>query len=897
MIKEKLLSRSVRLIFSGGVAFGLGLAAMPAVAQEADVQRVEITGSSIKRLASESSLPVTVMKAEDFAKQGLTTAEQVLTTLSSNQTTQGSSQSVGLSTGGQAQADLRGVGSNKTLVLLNGRRLANHPYDGATVDLNIIPIAALERVEVLRDGASAIYGTDAIGGVINFITKRSVKGVEVTGEIISPQQTGGSEGRINLLAGVGDLSKDGYNFFAVVDAHKQKAVRAVDRDFSASGVIPSRGLNKTSGNTPSANFFDETSGVSGNMTFANGCDPANHSFPRASSGTCRFDYSALVDDIPETQQWSVLGKGTFKLNEDNSATFEYVHSDSQNINAVAPPPFYNGSGSIPGLALPVTSPYYPGNGITPAFPGVDKTTGPLDLSWRTLEGGKRTEKDTSKTDRFLVGAEGLIAGWDYKTGFMYARGEASSVLTHGYLKDAGVLAGIQNGTLNPFAPQNAAGLAYINSIQLLGQTIGGKTTSTGVDFKASREFGSLEGGAMGIAIGGEYRKEKAEYDVNFPIATQASSTGLQNALNDSGERKIAAVFTEFDAPITKKLDLQLAARVDNYSDVGSTFNPKIGLRYQPAAEVLFRGSANTGFRAPSLYEKNQPNTVSNTANTYDDPKLCPGGVAGQGGTGTALPGYNPSLVCNAQQNIQSGGNQALTPEKARNYSVGIVLEPSLALTMSVDYWYINIRDSIGTLPESVIFGDPVKYASLYVRSPDGTLAYVKATNFNLGETTTSGVDLSLTYRAPKTEAGKIVVTMDGTYVSRYAYQNEKGGEFVQNVGTYADNGPVFRWKHNLAVQWSRGPWSAVVTEKYQSGYHDQNFVAAKYQQDVSPYSIIGVSGTYSGFKNMTITAGIKNLMNTNPQFSNQGTTFQQGYDPRFSDPIGRAYFVRATYKF
>ena len=188
MIKEKILSRSVRIIFSSGIALSLGMFAHPAFSQEA-VQRVEVTGSSIKRLAAESSLPVTVIRADDFVKQGLTTAEQVVSSLASNQSSQGGSQSVGASTGGVSLADLRGIGSNKTLILLNGRRIANHPYDGAAVDLNIIPISALQQVEVLRDGASAIYGTDAIGGVINFITKRSVNGVELTAETTVPQKS------------------------------------------------------------------------------------------------------------------------------------------------------------------------------------------------------------------------------------------------------------------------------------------------------------------------------------------------------------------------------------------------------------------------------------------------------------------------------------------------------------------------------------------------------------------------------------------------------------------------------------------------------------------------------------------------------------------------------------
>jgi iron complex outermembrane receptor protein len=148
-----------------------------------------------------------------------------------------------------------------------------------------------------------------------------------------------------------------------------------------------------------------------------------------------------------------------------------------------------------------------------------------------------------------------------------------------------------------------------------------------------------------------------------------------------------------------------------------------------------------------------------------------------------------------------------------------------------------------------------------------------------------------------TSIGRFTATLNGTYINEYEYQNEKNGPFVQNVGTYADNGPVFRWKHNLGVQWSEGAWGATLVNTYMSGYHDQNNVAPKYFNNVPTYSIWGVSGSYSGFKNLTLIAGVKNLLNTDPPFSNQGNTFQQGYDPRFTDALGRTLYVSANYKF
>ena len=197
-----------------------------------------------------------------------------------------------------------------------------------------------------------------------------------------------------------------------------------------------------------------------------------------------------------------------------------------------------------------------------------------------------------------------------------------------------------------------------------------------------------------------------------------------------------------------------------------------------------------------------------------------------------------------------------------------------------------------------IFGDYAKYSSLYHDSADGkTLLYVLGTQANLGEVHTRGVDISLTWRLPKSSAGTFVATLDGTYVDLYEYQNEKNGPFTQNAGVYADASPVMRWRHNAAVQWTDGPWSVTVSQKFQSGYTDQNAVAAAYVQDVGSYSTWSVSGTYTGVKNLSLTAGIKNLFDKDPPFTNQGTTFQQGYDPRYTDPVGRAVYVRGTYKF
>jgi iron complex outermembrane receptor protein len=215
------------------LAFGSSMLAVApgAFAQDSTVQRVEITGSSIKRIDAETSEPVTVIKADDLKKQGVTTVEQIMQSVSSMQVQQTSAQSVGASTGGASFADLRGLGANKTLVLLNGRRIANSAFDSSAPDLNTIPFAAIERVEILRDGASALYGTDAISGVINFITRKDYKGGTITLGLDAPQHPGGSAHSANLGLGVGDYDKDGFNFFGFVDFNKQAAVTSDQRPY------------------------------------------------------------------------------------------------------------------------------------------------------------------------------------------------------------------------------------------------------------------------------------------------------------------------------------------------------------------------------------------------------------------------------------------------------------------------------------------------------------------------------------------------------------------------------------------------------------------------------------------------------------------------------------------
>ena len=880
MMKQTVLSASLKTLFAAGFA------AAPALAQQVQDQpmpRVEITGSSIKRIQAETATPLSIIKAEDFVKQGLTTAQEALSRIASNQTSMGSGNAVGgntsgLPTGGQASADLRGLGGDKTLVLLNGRRIANHPYDTASVDLNMIPIAALDRVEVLRDGASAIYGTDAIGGVINFITKRSVTSTTITAEAVRPRKDGADEERVNLSTGFGDLDADGFNVFGVIDWHKQEVLTSQQRGFSRTGIVASRGLSVTSGTTFPGNYFDPVSEVAGNPGAATGCLPPNSV---AQGAICRQDYTQLIDNLPGQEQKALYAKASMKVMGEHIASFEYLHSENDVTSRTAPPP-------QTGLTLPITSRYYPGNaGGVPAMPGLSGA--PLSVNWRPIEAGQREIDSEGKADRAVLALEGLAAGWDYKTGLAYSVSKSSEDFVGGYVQDTSFAAGVANGVLNPFGLQDAAGLAYLESTALRGQVQSAKVKNTAFDIKASRELMAMAGGQLALAAGLELRREEADFNVNQAIASQASSSGLSGSLPKSGSRNIQALFGEVSVPFVKDLDVQFAVRYDRYNDVGNTTNPKLAVRYQPMRQLLLRGSASTGFRAPTLFEKNAPPSRNDTNDSYDDPILCPNGVP--------QPGANPLRDCDLQQFKLQGGNPNLSPEKSRTYSAGLVIEPMREVTIAADYWRIRLKDKIAALPEQTIFGNFERYRSLFLRNPDGSPFAIENFLNNLGEVETDGVDVSVNARAMRGPMGSFTLGMEGTWVHSYEYQNERNGEFIQNVGRYADMGAVFRWQHTLTLGWASGNWSALLANTFKSSYDDQNFVDPEFFNKVESYSLWNISGSYTGYRGLTLTVGVKNLLDEDPPFSNQGTLFQKGYDPRSTDPVGRALFMRASYTF
>jgi iron complex outermembrane receptor protein len=406
---------------------------------------------------------------------------------------------------------------------------------------------------------------------------------------------------------------------------------------------------------------------------------------------------------------------------------------------------------------------------------------------------------------------------------------------------------------------------------------------------------------VAIAAGAEYRKEDFRSAANPPVATllQASTGVDPNSLSE-GTRNVTAAYGELNIPITKQLDVTAAVRYDKYSDFGNTTNPKIGIRFQPSKELLLRASYSTGFRAPSLYELNATQSYTNTG-TVDDPVNCGRDAAGKK---VGINGKATALVCNVQFQRLTGGNLGLQPEKSKNFTMGFVFEPMPSLSVGVDLWWIRLKDSIGALSSTTVLGDAATFAQYIKRNGTGNLStdgfacpgtdcgYLDLRQQNLGGTNTNGADLSVQFRQGLGSMGRLTLGLNTTYVNKFEYQDFLGGPWNQNVAVYSGLNPIFRWQHSATATWVFGDFTVGAVGHYKSGYVDQD--PSNY---VTRYVTLDAYATWKPRKNMSLTFGVNNLTDRDPPYSNQGEVFQANYDPRFTDPTGRKFYLRGSYQF
>ena len=887
-----------------GIVFG----STTAVTQAQPTERIEITGSLIKRLSLEGSTPVLSISNSELTASGVTNAEQAVRFITQQQGGTVTSASVSGTNGAAAYASLRNLGEQRTLVLLNGKRIVSNPFSSVAVDLNTLPMSSIVKVEVLPDGASAIYGTDAIAGVINFITHETYNKSSADVQSQVTQHGGGNTYSGGFSFGTGELTK-GFNVFGSFNFRESRPMVGTARDFSATSYMPERGFNGLSPTTFPANFTQTGTVPQGaNPSLSQGCQPPTSIRAPEANGSvirCFADTQAFTNTIPEQTQHSLFLRGSYLLAGEHKASAEYFRSANIVTTQIAPSP-------EAGLTVLPTSPFYPTDSR------LDRSR-PVSVSWRTVQLGARQGEQENVTQRLIGSLDGVLSGWDYQASVLWSRAEVTNSFLNGYP----MTQTLRNGTqgiagapfLNPFGNQTPEGLQYLIQNQVLGQVQQGIGELKSVFASATRPVARLEGGDLSVAFAAESRAEEMVYRTDVPKVSQAASSGLagSGALRE-GTRDVSAFVAEAVAPIARGLELAAAIRMDSYSDFGSSTNPKLTARFQPNEFILFRGSANRGFAAPTLTQLYSPQATTFTATRYNDPVLCPNG--GVSGTGIS------SRDCGIQFQRLTGGNTSLTPEESRAWTVGFAMQPKKDINLSVDYWNYYVSNSIGSLSETAVFGDSTKYADLFVRCsqasaarrdaigacniPGGDpLAYIINTNLNLGDTKTTGFDLQATWVPMPTSLGAFFFSTRATYISSFEFQLEKGGAWFNPLGNYNAQygGPVIRHQQITNIRWKKENITATLTHRWLSGYRDQNIQAAPFnvapfnQNRVEAYSIFNLSAAYSGFKSFTLQAGILNLFDTDPPFTNQVSRFQaRGYDDRFHNPLGRTFLMSVRYE-
>ena len=907
--------------------------------------RVEVTGSSIKRVQSEGALPLQIINREEIERAGITSAEQLVATLSVNGngqdnmvSNQGGDFLNSLFYGGRAANNgsagisMRGLGPQNTLVLLNGRRVASHGLNGKSVDLNTIPMSAIERVEILRDGASAIYGTDAIGGVINFILRRDFSGVEGSAFIDKTQHGGGDIRSARFLWGNGSLERDGFNLMASFSADSQDRLLGAQRDFH-NGYQPSRGLAMDTTGTPFATIGaaagtalgasyklpgDTTSYNRANLlAFQGKCQTLPNTYPYRGDITgflnnnkaCAYDYGKDWSLQQPVDRLNLVTRGMFKLSDNQVASFELTAS---NVKSEAQYTHNQITSVARGANYPVGGPYY--LNLATLLPQFFKATNdaadprtfydatkPIRIRWRCLDCGLRTQETETNSFRALASLEGVVAGWDYRAGLSTAASKSTTTYLDGYFEEAKFKAAMDTGKINPFLlpgqVQTKEAIDLINGAKYIGKLYGGEARISQFDALISRELFNAPGGPASTAFGVDLRKESFVFNngtLNAPAIIGAGSPATLNEVT----RNVRAFFAEMQVPIVKNvLETQLALRQDHYDGFGTTTNPKIAARFTPTKSLLFRGSFNKGFHAPDfgpLYEGQNTGQFNSDIN---DPILC---------------AKNPGDVryCKIRPAVITGGNPNLKPERSDQRSIGVVWEPTNWLSTSVDHFNINLKDRIATRTAQEVVANYQIFDEYIIRKPSGEIDYVRAGYINVAGDRVSGYDLSVLAKTSG-DFGRVTARLDGTYLSRYEVRKDESSPWVDRVGQFGDFTYLWdlklRWKHSANINWARGNWTTTLTQFYSSGYNAEvdgygsgvDLAKLGYGNRIAPYTTYNLNVAYTGIKNLILSAGIKNIFDKTPPFSyhNVDNVAGAGWDARVADPRLRAFLLRATYRF
>lgn len=716
------------------------------------IEKVEVTGSHIKRIAVEGASPVVTIQRKDIEKTGYNSVSDVLrdTTMNSFGSARENS---GSNAAGNAEVNLRGLGSSKTLVLLNGQRLPSDAVTGA-VDLNLVPMAAVERIEVLKDGASATYGSDALGGVVNIITRKDFSGNQVSVSQTLPEQLGGQKREVSLVNGI---SGEKFSTVNVIQYRDNHAVNSRDREWTNNGIstLGSPGSYRNPGGTWRAD--------------AN-C-PAAQVINTPGGSFCGFKYSDYSTELPALQQIGVLSETNYEVDSQLKLVARLGGTQKKVKWSFAPAP---DTFTIPGAVADTLGPG--GTPLPGATPGQD-----LQYRYRLADLGTRdTEIETISYNLLLGGTYQVTDIWQVDANASHNIVHGVDKGVNGYALTKDIQATIASGKFNPAGSSGQRGSLENTRYVPVEQT---KSELSSLEIKGNGEDLELPGGRIGVAIGGSLTHQKYEdnFDeksVNGEVFGNAGSSG-------GGQRVVRALYSELALPITKTIELQLAARFDSYSDFGDSTNPKIAMLWHLRPDLLLRASAGTGFRAPLMQDLYA--ATSQGFPSFVDHVSCQRERAAGGEAPSCLP---------QQYEVTSSGNKDLKEERSISYNIGIVYEPNSDFNIGGDLFLTQLKNVVGIDFNDAMLAEKqginlAKQGVVVKRDSGGYLESITAPLQNLSAQEISGLDLSTMYRFRK-----IRLNIDH---SQLFYFKEEGFPGVGMTDKLGDNGkPAWRNATGLA---------------------------------------------------------------------------------------------------
>jgi iron complex outermembrane receptor protein len=772
-----------------------------AVAQEtssAPMQRVEVTGSSIKRATAETASPVQVVTREDLAKSGKGTVAEYLQTLTADGA---GSLPTGFGNGfaaGSTAISLRGLGATSTLVLLNGRRMA--PFaradDGqkSFTDLSTVPMEAVERIEILKDGASSTYGADAIAGVVNIILRKDFTGLATKAELGQSRYRDAETAKGTLTWGKGDLDTDGFNVMTNVEVYSNNEMKnkdRADRNWIGHGDIRPWGYaanTQFAGGyiTPGASSPTPTGALrdpkTGNYVSLPGCSQFSVTTAQDPAGGCLWYQDQFRSMQPQIDGFNLYARGTKNLDGGLQVYAEAGYS-SRDTSFTLTPPSTSSTVAFPPNATNPTGVINYGNAILMSAAHPQNPYGAdVRLRYSMFDVGPSTRSVDNSFSRFVVGIKGQQFGWDFDTAYLHSKSKLD--LEYSNMINMKVLQAALGNPASPYFPYYIGTQASKNPASLYAAMVTNATSHSTtqldiIDFKASRELLQLPGGAMGLAFGAEHRREKLD---NPSLSGTVDGSINSSYVAAKGDQNVSAVFVEVAAPVIPTVELTGAVRYDKYKNFSST-TPKVGAKWTPLKTFAVRGTYSEGFRAPGPAEAGVESQSTGNSSVRD-PVRCPGGVPAAGGATAA--------DCAISIGAVKVGNPNLSPETSKGYTLGMVWDPLANTSLSLDAFKIRRENEINPLSyveaaalPTAIRNDNNLVVNGVAIPNTGTLLLSKAPYQNSSFTEIKGVDLDIKQRLKLGDYGRAVVGLTWTHIASWV-RAEKNGTRFQYAGTHGN---------------------------------------------------------------------------------------------------------------